>query len=203
VPAVAVSAYLSASLVDAVPHFSGSRQMIEDTEPIRALFAPFRLVSTYHLFAAITRDRIEPEIQTAADPGPEATWTAHHLRHKPGDVLGAPHFVAPHQPRVDFQLWFFGLSYRRGMPPYVSRLLERVCQDPDAVAPLFADPLPGAPAAVRLAFFRYRFTTPDERARTGAFWRRDLVEATRPFACLGAAGLVPAAPRTSTGATTP
>ena len=59
------------------------------------------LANTYHLFASITRERIEPEFQTLAD-GPvedreadDAAWTAQHLRHKPGDVTRAPDFVAP------------------------------------------------------------------------------------------------------------
>ena len=100
----------------------------------------FHLVNTYHLFASITRERIEPEFQTLAD-GPieareadDAAWTAQHLRHKPGDVTRAPDFVAPHQPRVDFRLWFYGLAFQRRPPAYVTTLLERLCEDPPAVA---------------------------------------------------------------------
>jgi hypothetical protein len=180
-PAAVLSAcaYVVASLVDSVGHFSGSRAMVEDVEPLRRVFAPFRLVSTYHLFGAITRERIEPELQTFDG----TSWTARDLRHKPGDPMRAPDLVAPHQPRVDFQLWFYGLSFRRGTPPYVSALLERACRDPAAIQPLFAVPLPEAPAAVRLAFFRYRFTTPEEHRRTGAWWWREWVDATRPLPC--------------------
>ena len=174
-------AYLAASFLDSIAHFSGSRQMAEDVQPLRSIFAPFRVVNTYHLFGAITRERIEPEIQTFDGE----TWTAQDLRHKPGDVRRPPHLVAPHQPRVDFQLWFYGLSYRHGTPPYVAALVERVCHAPAAVQPLFAGKLPDLPVAVRLAFFRYHFTTADERARTGAWWRRELLEETRPVGCLG------------------
>jgi hypothetical protein len=41
---------------------------------------------------------------------------------------------------------------------------------------LFArNPFPGAPPrAVRAVLWRYRFTTPAERARTGAWWHREL-----------------------------
>ena len=52
-----------------------------------------------------------------------------------GAPARAPPFVAPHQPRVDFRLWFYGLSYRRGMPAYVATLLERLCTDPEAIQP--------------------------------------------------------------------
>jgi len=36
----------------------------------------------------------------------------------------------------------------------------------------FAD---GPPALVRARYYRYRFTTPDERRRTGDWWQRELV----------------------------
>jgi lipase maturation factor 1 len=171
-----VGAYLLASVVDATAHFSGSGEAVA---PLRRVFAPLRLVSTYHLFGAITRERIEPELQTFDG----TLWTAHDLRHKPGDVARAPDLVAPHQPRVDFQLWFHGLSYRRGAPPYVTTLIDRACHDPAAIDGIFAERLPEHPVAVRMAFFRYHFTTAEERRATGAWWKREWVEATRPVAC--------------------
>ena len=95
----------------------------------------------------------------------------------------APGLVAPHQPRVDFQLWFYGLSYQRGLPPWVGALLERACHDPAAIQGLFPERLPEGPAAVRVAFFRYHFTTAEERRATGAWWTREWVHATAPLDC--------------------
>jgi hypothetical protein len=148
---------------------------------VHRLFAPYRLVSTYHLFAAITRDRIEPELQTFDG----SSWTPHDMLHKPGAEDRAPHLVAPHQPRVDFQLWFYGLSFQRGAPPYVVALLDRACHDPAAIQALYPGPLPEAPRAARMAFYQYHFTTPDERRATGAWWKRTWLGATRPLACEG------------------
>jgi lipase maturation factor 1 len=172
------TAYLGASFVEALGRF-GSPALRADLADLRARYAPFRLVNTYHLFAAITRSRIEPEVQTF--DGRE--WQTHDFVHKPGDVTRAPHLVAPHQPRVDFQAWFYGLSYRRGTPPWVTALLDRVCHDPQAIQGLFRDPLPRAPAEVRVAFFRYDFTSPEERRTTGAWWRRAPAGAMRPVHC--------------------
>jgi hypothetical protein len=98
-------------------------------------------------------------------------------------VQRAPDFVAPHQPRVDFQLWFYGLRFRRREPAYVSTLVERMCEDAAAVQSLFRDPLPPHPPAVRLAYWQYHFTTRAERRATGAWWRRDLLGTTRPIPC--------------------
>jgi hypothetical protein len=47
---------------------------------------------------------------------------------------------------------------------------------PDVLALLGRNPFPGAPPRfVRFAQYDYRFTTVEERARTGAWWKRELV----------------------------
>lgn len=153
------------------------------TEPpgasLAAVFAPFRVINTYHLFGSITRDRIEPTFETESG----GRWTEHDLHYKPGDPRRPPPFVAPHQPRVDFQLWFYGLSADRGVPTYVATLLQRLCTDPDAVAPLFVGPLPLSPKAARVSFYRYHFTTAAERRATGAWWKREPSYLPRTLQC--------------------
>jgi hypothetical protein len=157
--------------------------------PLLRLDWRFRLANTYHLFQSITRERIEPEFQTLAE-GPVAraetdddAWTAQHLEHKPGDVTRRPDFVAPHQPRVDFRLWFYGLAFQRRAPAYVVALTERLCEEPEAVQPLFRAPLPPHPAAVRLVFWQYQFTSGEEKRATGAWWRRTRLATTRAVPC--------------------
>ncbi len=152
-----VVGYVAVSIAEALAQFAEFPDLVWVAEPI----APFRVVNNYHLFASITRERIEPAFQTSDGQ----TWTTRELWHKAGDATRAPDFVAPHQPRLAFQLWFYGLSFRRGMPEYVARLLEQLCDDPGAVQPFFRDPLPAAPSAVRIAFDRY--TRSRRRRRSG------------------------------------
>ena len=117
---------------------------------------------------------------TAAD----AVWTAHDLRHKPGDPARAPDFVAPHQPRVDFQLWFYGLAFERREPSYVAHAGRTDVQRPGGrrlAVP--RAPLPEHPDAVRIVYWRYHFTTRAERRATGAWWRRESIGATRAVPC--------------------
>ena len=184
---LAIIFYGTLSLVEGYAQFGGARDagksenpFLDLLAPVRARYQPLRLINNYHLFAAITRERIEPEFQTRTD---DAQWTAHHLHHKPGDPLRRPDWVAPHQPRVDFQLWFHGLSFRRNTPAYVTVLVDRLCHDPAAVASLFTSPLPRSPATVRIAYWQYHFTTPAERQKSGAWWRRELLGAIRPIDC--------------------
>jgi len=174
IAAVVLSVFCFASLADGVEAFGGDRDALAFLEPVRALWQPLRLINTYHLFGHITRERIEPQVQLSDGH----TWTEYDLRRKAGDPARAPSFVAAHQPRVDFQLWFYGLSYRHGMPRYVATLLDRLCRDPAAVEPLFARPLPAHPAGVRLVFYRYHFST-----AKGAWWTREPVDMTETMRC--------------------
>jgi lipase maturation factor 1 len=175
-----LTAFVTISGMDAIISFVDSPALFAAILPIRRVYAPWRVVNTYHLFGSITRTRIEAEFQTTADG---TTWIAHELWHKPGDPKRRPDWVAPHQPRVDFQLWFYGLGYRSGAPEYVTKLLERMCRDPDAVASLFRAPLSRHPRAARIAYWQYQFTTSDERRQTGAWWKRTPVDVTDAVPC--------------------
>ena len=85
--------------------------------------------------------------------------------------------MAPHQPRIDFQLWFYGLSRRR-MPGWVRNLLTGICERPEHVQALFDREIPAEPRAVKIVFWRYRF---DERP--GRVWRRSRSLELAPRRC--------------------
>jgi hypothetical protein len=174
---VALGLWSLLSFSEAAIQFTEGGAWVALVEPLARAAAPLRLVNTYHLFAAITRERIEPQFELQQG----GAWRPLELWHKPGDPQRRPDLVAPHQPRVDFQLWFHGLSYQR-QPLYVLMLLDRLCRDPAAVAPLFRTS-PGTPQAVRIAYYRYHFTTRAEHRATGAFWNRALIDTTAPIPC--------------------
>lgn len=47
--------------------------------------------------------------------------------YKPGNVSAAPAVVAPHQPRLDWQMWFAALAHHSSSPwfaSFVHRLLQ-------------------------------------------------------------------------------
>ncbi len=170
-PRAALAGWLSLSVLGGLSRFADVTLLPE----LQAAVQPLRIANNYHLFGHITTERIEPELQTLE----AGAWTARHLRYKPGPTDRRPPFVAPHQPRVDFRLWFYGLSYQRGTPGYVRALVERLCADPAAIRSLFADPLPAAPEAVRIVFWRYTYTEPGE----AGWWRREPVDETGAVPC--------------------
>jgi len=119
----------------------------------------------------MTKDRDEIVIEGSAD-GIE--WLPYEFKWKPGDVMRAPGWCAPHQPRLDWQMWFAALgSYRQS--PWFGRLIVRLLQGSRDVSQLLAkNPFPhDPPRYIRAMFYRYRFTTLRERRETGAWWKRE------------------------------
>ena len=155
--------WIALSATEALVHFGG----LPLPRVVRESYVWTRAFNVYFLFTAITRDRIEPALETFDGQ----RWTVHQLRHKPGDLDRRPPLIAPHQPRVDFRIWFYALGDPLRPPRFVRDLLVRACRDPAAIEPLFSAPLPEAPVAVRIARARYRFTSPEERERTGQWWK--------------------------------
>ncbi len=132
---------------------------------------PFRIVNGYGLFRVMTKDRSEIVLEGSADG---IDWLPYEFKWKPGDVKRAPGWCAPHQPRLDWQMWFAALGTPRENPWLVA-LIFRSLQGSHEVNGLLANnPFPDKPPRyIRAMFYRYRFTTVDELRQTGAWWKRE------------------------------
>lgn len=130
----------------------------------------FRIVNGYGLFRVMTKDRCEIVIEGSAD-GLE--WLPYEFKWKPGDVKRAPGWCAPHQPRLDWQMWFAALDSPRENP-WFFWLIVRLLQGSQDVNRLLADnPFADKPPRyIRAMFYRYRFTTVSELRQTGEWWKR-------------------------------
>lgn len=133
--------------------------------------APLHAVNPYGLFAVMTTKRPEIIIEGSLDG---QAWREYELRYKPGDIYKPPSFVAPHQPRLDWQMWFAALG---PPPPWFASLLARLLEgSPDVIALFAKNPFPEQPPTyVRALLYEYRMTDRDTRRRTGAWWHRELV----------------------------
>jgi predicted DCC family thiol-disulfide oxidoreductase YuxK len=131
----------------------------------------FRIVNGYGLFREMTKDRCEIILEGSAD-GIE--WLPYEFKWKPGDVKRAPGWCAPHQPRLDWQMWFAALRTPRENPWFVA-LVYGLLQGSHEVNGLLANDLfpDKPPRYIRAMFYRYRFTTVDELRHTGAWWKRE------------------------------
>ena len=140
--------------------------------------APFRSINGYGLFRVMTTERPELIFEGSMDG---IRWQSYELRYKPGAVDHRPRFVAPFHPRLDWQLWFAALD-PMGSLGWLEALADRLRTGvPEVLALLDRNPFPGTPPRfVRAMLYDYRFSTPEERRRTGAWWVREL-EGTIPL----------------------
>src|SRR6267143_32272 len=130
----------------------------------------FRIVNGYGLFRVMTKDRGEIVIEGSVD-GVE--WLPYEFKWKPGEVKRAPGWCAPHQPRLDWQMWFAALESPRENPWFVGLSVKLLQGSHDVNRLLTHDPFPDKPPRyIRAMFYRYRFTTVSELRQTGAWWKR-------------------------------
>jgi len=135
-----------------------------------ARFESLRIVNGYGLFRVMTKDRKEIVIEGSAD-GLE--WQPYEFKWKPGDVMRAPGWCQPHQPRLDWQMWFAALGSYRQNPWFVQTAIALLHGKPQVVALFERNPFSQAPPRfVRATFYRYWFTTIEEHRQTGAWWKR-------------------------------
>lgn len=146
------------------------------TLDVRETLLPLRSVNAYGLFAVMTPRRPEITIEGSLDG---TTWRPYAFRDKPSDPSQRPRWVAPHQPRLDWQMWFAALGEADEsvwFEPFCRRLLEG---SPAVIGLLAGNPFPHeAPRYIRATRARWHMTTWSERADKGHWWT---VGAVRPF----------------------
>ena len=132
---------------------------------------PFRLVNGYGLFAVMTSRRAEILVEGSHDG---VDWHAYEFKWKPGDVTRRPRFAAPHQPRLDWQMWFAALNHYQSTVWFRHFLVRLLQGSPAVLALLRENPFADQPPRfIRAVLYDYRFTDFTARRATGAWWRRE------------------------------
>lgn len=141
--------------------------------------APYNIVNGYGLFSHMTTKRYEIEIEGSRDG---QNWIAYEFKWKPGDLKRAPPQVAPHQPRLDWQMWFAALGryeHSSWLTNFLARLLEGA---PEATQLLAANPFPtDPPKFIRCQLYLYHFSDLETKRKTGQWWTRKHVGMFSPM----------------------
>ena len=118
----------------------------------------------------MTKSRLEIELEGSRD-GIE--WRPYRFKFKPDGRGLMPPTVAPHQPRLDWQMWFAALGgYEQS--PWFARLQARLLEgSPDVLALFDGNPFPDLPPQ----FIRARtdivdFASPHEIFSGKGWWHR-------------------------------
>jgi hypothetical protein len=157
------------------------RNMLSPRQVMNTAYNPLHLVGTYGAFGGITRTRYEVVVEGADDAViTESTrWREYEFRGKPTATGRRPPQIAPYHLRLDWLMWFAAMSDASDEPWFIRFLGKLLQGDAGTLSLLHSNPFPDAPPRyVRAQLYLYRFTTPDERRRTGQWWTRELA---RPY----------------------
>lgn len=137
---------------------------------LRRIISTYRIANSYGLFSVMTNPRYEIIVE-GSDDG--KTWLAYEFKYKPGDMKQKPQFVEPHQPRLDWQMWFAALSTCEQTFWFRRFLVQLLHGSPSVLRLLKTNPFPGEPPRyLRSTLYEYHFTDMATRGKTGAWWTR-------------------------------
>lgn len=110
----------------------------------------------------------------------DSAWKEYNFRFKPGDISDRLPIVAPHQPRLDYQMWFAArghYSHNHWLLNLVYRLLT---QQHEVLELMGENPFPDDPPKfIRASLYKYHFTSTDKNDETRYsdtdWWTRERV----------------------------
>lgn len=159
---------------------SATRKWMQEHKKLRDTYSwisRFHTINAYGLFRVMTMTRPEIVI-SGSDTGLE--WKEYHFKYKPGNPQRRPSFCLPYMPRLDWQMWFAGLSYERShtFPQWFGRFLEELLKGNAAVTNLLdTNPFPeNPPRFFRIQLYHYTFADPSMRAEDDRWWDAVLLD---------------------------
>ena len=168
VMALALSLLVAWLSVPTVLNLVSNRQLMNYS------YDPLNLVNTYGAFGSVGQERTEIVFEGTDDPivTGDTKWKEYEFTAKPGDPNRRPPFIAPYQPRLDWQIWFAAMASPAEYPwtlHFVWRLLHN---DRATLSLLAGNPFPnGPPHYIRARLYRYRFAPPGDPV----WWKRELI----------------------------
>jgi len=126
----------------------------------------------------MTTTRNEIIVEGSADG---INWREYKFNHKPDDLDKLLIWIIPHQPRLDWQMWFAALSSVESQIWFRRFLYLLLYNEPRVTDLLKENPFEqSAPKYVRASFFKYNFTNQAQRTNTGNIWVREYLRPYHP-----------------------
>ena len=123
----------------------------------------------FHVFPTMQTERHELQIEGSYD-GRE--WKAYQFKYKPGPLADKPKFIVPHQPRLDWMIWFVPPQHPAFMDWFNKFTIKLKQGSPEVLALLELNPFEQKPPRfIRAQVFQYKFTSAKEKQETGNWWK--------------------------------
>lgn len=142
-------------------------------DSVTRVLSPFCIANSYGVFAVMTTRRREIVLEGSRDG---RVWREYSFRFKPGELKRELPWVAPHQPRLDWQMWFAALGSAEDNH-WFGNFIYRILQGaPEVLALLESNPFPDSPPKlVRAIVYDYRFSDWTQRKSERDVWQRQYV----------------------------
>jgi hypothetical protein len=164
--AVAVTVMVIWLSIPTVLNLASGRQLMNYS------YDPLDLVNTYGAFGTVGRERDEIIFEGTDDAliTGDTKWKEYEFKAKPGDPNRRPPFIAPYQPRLDWQIWFAAMSSPSRYPWTLHFVWKLLHNDRDTLSLIANNPFPDAPPRyIRARLYRYQFAPIGDKS----WWKRE------------------------------
>jgi predicted DCC family thiol-disulfide oxidoreductase YuxK len=147
------------------------RRPFQPFDGLLSVASTLGVVNGYGPFAVMSTERREIILEGSHDG---QTWEAYEFEYKPGNPARPLAWNIPHQPRLDWQMWFAAVGDDRTRL-WFPKLMDRLKAGSRPVIELLQyDPFFGHPPRyLRASLYRYTFAPPQVLATTGRVWERE------------------------------
>lgn len=146
----------------------------------------YHLICVYGAFGSVTKERFELVIEGTTDTviTEQSEWKSYEFKGKPGKLDNIPRQYAPYHLRLDWCMWFLPfttavqnnkLIYASTKEWFVMFIEKLLLSDKATLGLLRSSPFEDTrPSFIRVLFYRYEFTTAEEKKASGNIWKRTL-----------------------------
>ncbi len=163
--------FLLLSLVLLLTSFASMTEMVTGQSLPRPFYwvRAYGLGHPYHVFPTMQTQRHELMIEGSHDG---VNWQRYRFKYKPDSVDDTPSFIVPHQPRLDWMIWFVP-PQSEVMRHWFDSFMWRVKENETSVIALLEhNPFTDRPPTyLRILVYQYQFTSPEQRSATGQIWK--------------------------------
>ncbi|KAH3877062.1 hypothetical protein DPMN_000918 [Dreissena polymorpha] len=111
----------------------------------------------------------------------ENGWREYEFFYKPGAINRRPPVVAPHQPRLDWQMWFAALGSYQHNPWFLNLVYRLLDNETDVLDLIQYNPFPNKPPKyIRAQLYKYHYTKYGTDKNSSGWWTRELTREYLP-----------------------